>query len=332
MDTTQQIKMLNTLQIASFQQHLKELLDSGLYADQIEIFQMNVGYTCNLSCKHCHVNAGPDRQELMSEKTLAKCADIIKRFKFPIVDLTGGAPELLPQLGTFISEIAASVERIIVRSNLTLLTMEKNRPLVETFVKHNVNIVSSLPDVTKDRTNKQRGKMVFEKSINALKLLNSLGYGQEETNLQLDLVHNPVGAYLPAAQSILEHQFKQRLKKEFGINFNNLYVITNMPVSRFLKFLCERDLFDDYMLDLYNAFNPATVDNLMCKNTISVGWDGTLYDCDFNQMLGLAIDGESKNIHDFDLKKINGRKILVNNHCYGCTAGSGSSCQGEINA
>jgi radical SAM/Cys-rich protein len=329
MDTRQQVELLNTLQIASFQQHLNETLDSGLYAGEIEIFQMNVGYKCNLTCKHCHVNAGPDRHEMMDQETIAKCAELIKKHKFQTVDLTGGAPELLPELGAFISDISNSVERTIVRSNLTLLIMEKYRPLVETFVKHKVNIVSSLPDVTKDRTNKQRGELVFEKSIAALKLLNSLGYGKKDSDLLLDLVHNPVGAYLPAAQAVLEKQFKDRLLQEYNIEFNNLYVITNMPVSRFLTFLCERDLFEDYMLDLYNAFNPATVDNLMCRNTISVGWDGTLYDCDFNQMLGMPINGGTKNIHNFDLTKLSGRKILINNHCYGCTAGSGSSCQGE---
>jgi radical SAM/Cys-rich protein len=328
MDASQQIELLNTLNVASFQNQVKQTLDSGLVPTNIDIFQMNIGYICNLECKHCHVDAGPLRREVMSRETLSTCIDIIKHYKFPTVDLTGGAPELLPDLGWFISEIAGSVERIIVRSNLTLLIMKKYKPLLETFVKYKVNIVSSLPDVTEQRTNKQRGKMVFEKSIKALQLLNSLGYAQPGKDLQLDLVHNPVGAYLPGPQPAIEQQYKARLKKEHGIDFDNLYVITNMPVSRFLRFLQERDLLNDYMLDLSNAFNPAAVDKLMCRNTISVGWDGALYDCDFNQMLELPVGGEVKHINEFDLKKLNNRQIIVNNHCYGCTAGSGSSCQG----
>lgn len=329
MESAQQINMLNALKVASFQEKLRESLDKGLFAEKVEIFQINVGYQCNLSCKHCHVNAGPDRTELMSKDTLRLCGEIIKKHKFPTVDLTGGAPELVPGLKEFIDDISADVERIILRSNLTLLIMDKYKPLVETLAKNRVNVVSSLPDLNADRTNRQRGKYVFEKSIKALQLLNSYGYGREGSGLELDLVHNPVGAYLPGSQKALELQFKKRLEKEHGITFNNLYVLTNMPVNRFLNFLCERGLFDDYMLDLYNAFNPATIDNLMCRNTISVGWDGRLYDCDFNQMLGLPIEGAPSHLQDFDVAKLDGRQIVVNNHCYGCTAGSGSSCQGE---
>ena len=328
MQSSEQIKILNTLNIASFHQQMKERLDAGLHAKDIEIFQMNVGYLCNLECKHCHVDAGPLRKEVMSKETLQACIDVIKKYRFPTVDLTGGAPELLPDLGWFISEIADSVERIIVRSNLTLLIMNRYRPLLDTFVKYNVNIVSSLPDVTEQRTNKQRGKQVFEKSIKALQLLNSLGYGKEGSNLQLDLVHNPVGAYLPGPQKSIEQVYKKHLADDYGIEFNNLYVIANMPVSRFLHFLQQRDMLDDYMTDLYYAFNPATVENLMCRNFISVGWDGTLYDCDFNQMLNLPVGVEANTINNFDKNQLTNRRIVVNNHCYGCTAGSGSSCQG----
>ncbi len=328
MDASEQIKTLNTLNIASFHQQMKKRLDSGLRARDIEIFQMNVGYLCNLECKHCHVNAGPLRKEVMSKETLQACIDVIKKHRFPTVDLTGGAPELLPDLGWFISEIAGSVDRIIVRSNLTLLIMNRYRPLLDAFVKYKVNIVSSLPDVTEQRTNKQRGKQVFEKSIKALQLLNSLGYGKEGSELQLDLVHNPVGAYLPGPQQSIEQMYKKHLADDFGIEFNNLYVIANMPVSRFLHFLQQRDMLDDYMTDLYYAFNPATVENLMCRNTISVGWDGTLYDCDFNQMLNLPVGVEANTINNFDKNQLTNRRIVVNNHCYGCTAGSGSSCQG----
>ena len=332
MNSTEQKKILNEIKtVPSFTDRISKTTGGAIHSKKVTIFQINIGKKCNLFCKHCHVQAGPNRKELMNEENMLKCVELIKKHKFQTIDITGGSPELLPQLAEFIENIASYTKRIIVRSNLTLLTEKKYQPLIECFIKNKVEIVSSLPDLKEIRTNKQRGDCVFQKSIKSLEMLNSLGYGKKGSGLILDLVHNPVGAYLPGPQSIIEKQYKQELKKSFDIEFNSLFSITNMPISRFLEFLLERDMLDEYMESLDSLFNSLTLDNIMCRNTISVSWDGKLYDCDFNQMLDTPLQCASNSLDNFDLEEIENREIALLNHCYGCTAGSGSSCQGATN-
>lgn len=296
----------------------------------IDILQVNVGKMCNQVCKHCHVDAGPDRKEIMTRETMEQCLAAIKTSEITTVDLTGGAPEMNPHFRWFVEEIVALGKRIIVRCNLTIiLANPKYHDLPEFFKKHKVNVVSSLPYFSARRTNAQRGEGVFEKSIQALKMLNTVGYGQENTDLQLDLVYNPSGAFLPGDQQGLENEFKAKLWDGYGIRFNSLFTITNLPVSRFLEYLVHSGNYETYMQELVNAFNPTAAANVMCRNTISVGWDGYLYDCDFNQMLDLKVS-EKNHISQFDLDLLNTREIILNQHCYGCTAGAGSSCGGAI--
>jgi radical SAM/Cys-rich protein len=295
---------------------------------KIEIFQINVGKKCNLKCVHCHVEAGPTRKEMISPETLAQCFHLIKKHRFATVDLTGGAPELVPHIETFIEKIAPYTQIIIFRSNLVLLILKRFQTLLDTFVKCKVEIICSLPDYHPGRTDRMRGDGVFNNSIKALQLLNKRGYGLPGFGLNVHLVHNPMGAILPGSQATLEADFKRALLTDFGISFNNLYSITNMPINRFLEFLVERNIFDEYMEELVQKFNPQTVKGLMCLNTLSVGWDGQLYDCDFNQMLERPTLGNIRHIDQFDLNALTHRKIFTHNHCYGCTAGGGSSCQG----
>ena len=246
------------------------------------------------------------------------------------VDLTGGASEMNPNFRWFIEEIRKTeVEELIVRSNLTILLTKKHQGLPEFFKKHKVRVVSSLPFYLPDKTDRQRGEGVFNKSITALQQLNELGYGINNS-LVLDLVYNPSGAFLPADQAGLERDFKRELKSHYNIDFNSLLTITNLPISRFLEFLVRTDNYEEYMETLVNAFNPLTMSGLMCTNTLSISWDGYLYDCDFNQMLSIHLETKSNHISNIDLDEIMGRSIKVNNHCYGCTAGAGSSCQGTL--
>jgi len=299
----------------------------------LDILQVNLGYLCNLSCTHCHVNAGPRRTELMDKETIDTILDVIKARDVKTLDLTGGAPEMNPHFRWFVEEASRiGVKEIIVRSNLTIILANKKfKDLPEFFKKHKVHLISSLPFYEKKRTDAQRGVGVFDKSIQALIMLNEVGYAQEGTNLQLDLVYNPVGAFLPGNQLELEAEYKRKLKTDFNIDFNSLYTITNLPISRFLDYLLASDNYEDYMEKLVESFNPSTLDGLMCRNTISVDWDGYLYDCDFNQMLALRVDApKSQHINDFDSEQLSKREIIVNQHCYGCTAGTGSSCQGSL--
>jgi radical SAM/Cys-rich protein len=287
---------------------------------------------CNQVCAHCHVDAGPDRKEIMTRKTLQMCLDICKNNKISTVDLTGGAPEMNPHFRWFVEESSTHVDDLIVRSNLTILTANKTyKELPEFFAKHNVHVVSSLPFYRRNKTDRQRGDGVFDKSIKALQTLNALGYGQPNSKLQLDLVYNPAGAFLPGDQKELEADFKKALLEDFGIVFNQLYTITNMPISRFLDYLLATENYEDYMRELVLAYNPTALENVMCTNTLSVGWDGSLYDCDFNQMLDLKINGPIDHISGYK-PEINKRSIRVSQHCYGCTAGAGSSCQGALNS
>jgi radical SAM/Cys-rich protein len=289
---------------------------------------------CNQVCKHCHVDAGPDRKEIMTRETMQQCVDIIKNNpSFTTVDITGGAPEMNPDFRFFvdaIKEVNPQI-KIIVRCNLTIiLANKKYHSLPEFFKLHNIEVVSSLPFYSKDRTDRQRGDGVFEDSIKALQMLNAVGYGMEGSGLTLNLVYNPAGAFLPPAQTALQQEFKTALQKDFNISFNNLFAITNLPISRYLDYLLQSGNYEKYMEKLVAAFNPVAAANVMCRNTLSIGWDGFIYDCDFNQMLELKVDCSSKHITQFDAENLSNRNIVINQHCYGCTAGAGSSCGGTV--
>jgi len=297
-----------------------------------EILQVNVGKLCNLTCVHCHVNAGPKRKEIMARETIDRVIDWLGKTNIPVVDLTGGAPEMNPDFRYFIERVTAlqPSRHVIDRCNLTILLEAGYENLPEFLARHKVAIIASMPCYTPKNVNAQRGEGVFEGSINALQLLNSLGYGKA-VDLPLHLVYNPVGAFLPGSQAEMEADFKRELFSHFGIVFNKLYSITNLPIGRFAAYLRHNDKLDEYMEMVINAFNPATIDGLMCRNTISVGWRGEVYDCDFNQQLGLQWkNGATVFLWDIDPHKIDNRKITTGNHCFGCTAGAGSSCGGAI--
>ncbi len=306
--------------------------NTGLTAGEIQILQINMGKMCNQVCKHCHVDAGPDRKEIMTKKTMKACLDFIDRSVVRTVDLTGGAPELNPQFFWFIEELGKRELKIMVRCNLTIINSNpKFHILPNLFKKHKVEVVSSLPHFSKIRTDSQRGEGVFERSIDALRRLNDVGYGIKGTGLELNLVYNPTGAFLPANQESLQREFKEKLNSRFGIEFNHLYSITNMPISRFLEYLEKSGNLEEYLDTLIESFNPTTLGSLMCLDTLSVGWDGQIYDCDFNQMLDLNSDLKSgRHISSIEVEELKGRRIRTANHCFGCTAGSGSSCGGSI--
>jgi radical SAM/Cys-rich protein len=269
----------------------------------------------------------------MSRETFEKCLDVLARYDIPTVDITGGAPEMNPHFRWFVAACRRLGKRVIDRCNLTIIESHARfRDLPEFFAEHRVEIVSSLPHFSALRTDRQRGDGVFDASIRALQRLNAAGYGLPDTGLILNLVYNPTGAFLPGSQAGLEAEFKRQLQRRYGVSFNALYAIVNMPISRFLDYLLESGNYDTYMQTLLDAFNPAAVAGLMCRNTISVSWDGYLYDCDFNQMLDLRIDLPARRPHidDFDLDALHNRSIVLNQHCYGCTAGAGSSCGGSI--
>jgi len=336
-DTFFQLKVLNgkersDLQIQPFQTKIAEHGYTNFRPTNIDIFQLNIGKLCNQTCAHCHVDAGPDKKvENMSRETLDICLDILSKYDIRTVDITGGAPEMNPHFRWFVEECRKLGKTVMNRCNLTIVQANKKyHNLPEWFAEHNVHIVSSLPYFSKSRTDAQRGDGVFEDSIKTLQQLNAVGYGKDNTGLKLDLVYNPTGAFLPAGQAGLEREFKSQLKRKFDIEFNRLFAITNMPISRFLDYLLESDNYEDYMNQLVTAFNPAAVEGLMCRNTISVSWDGYLYDCDFNQMLNMKVNDASQHISQFNYETLATREIALNQHCYGCTAGAGSSCSGEI--
>lgn len=329
----QQIEVLEKqVEFPPFAKKLSEIGLTPLRPTSTEIFQVNVGKMCNQVCKHCHVDAGPDRKEIMTRETMQQCLDALAKTDIKTVDLTGGAPEMNPNFRWFVEEIKKLGRHVIVRCNLTIIVANKKYyDLPEFFKKHQIEVVSSLPYYNKRRTDRQRGDGVFDRSMRALEMLNEAGYGKEGTGLILNLVYNPTGALLPGDQAGLEADFKKALKRDWNIDFNNLFAITNLPISRFLDYLIASGNYERYMTELVEAFNPVAAENVMCRNTISIGWDGYLFDCDFNQMLDLKVAAPgSRHIADFDVEKLNKRTIIVNQHCYGCTAGSGSSCGGEV--
>lgn len=318
--------------LPTFANKIKQTNQFPLKPSKIEILQINVGYMCNQVCAHCHVDAGPDRKEIMTKDTMLQILEVLKNTEVNTLDLTGGAPEMNTNFRWFVEEATKiGVKDFIVRSNLTIILANKSyHDLPEFFAKHNIHVVSSLPFYKREKTDKQRGNGVFDKSIKALQMLNKVGYGKEGSSLKLDLVYNPSGAFLPSDQMALQNDFKKALKEDFDIDFNSLFAITNLPISRFLDYLIASDNYEDYMYALVEAYNPMAVENVMCKNTISVSWDGYLYDCDFNQMLNLKVASKSQHISDYNVEDLSQRNIIISQHCYGCTAGAGSSCQGTV--
>src|SRR5680860_55127 len=319
-------------ELPKFKDKIAETGHFPLRPKKLEILQINLGYMCNQVCEHCHVDAGPDRKEIMTRETMMQCLEVIRNTGAHTLDLTGGAPEMNPDFRWFVEEASkVGIEDFIVRSNLTIIRSNKKYyDLPQFFKKHNVHVVSSMPHYTRGKTDKQRGEGVFDKSIKALQQLNAIGYGLPGSSLRLDLVYNPTGAFLPGNQDSLEKDFKKALSEDFDIQFHGLFAITNLPISRFLDYLIASENYEDYMHSLVEAYNPTAVENVMCTNTISISWDGWLYDCDFNQILGLKVDSRVKHISDYNEDLLNDRNIIISQHCYGCTAGAGSSCQGKV--
>jgi radical SAM/Cys-rich protein len=309
----------------------EQKIPSPLKAIGLDIFQVNIGYRCNLECKHCHVEAGPLRSEIMSKAVMEQCLRILKTHLIPVIDITGGTPEMHPGFCWFLQECAALKRRLMVRTNGVILLEKGYESFSDFYARNQVEVVVSLPHTDPQMTNRQRGEGTFARLIEAVRGLNAKGYGQDGTGLILNFVHNPSGAYLPGSQASLENRYRQILKEKHGIVFNHLFCIANMPIGRYLDYLRKTDNFEDYMTTLIRAFNPATLKSVMCRTTLSVAWDGRLYDCDFNQVLGLTTNhGAPDHISAFDIDTLARRRIVIDNHCYGCTAGAGSSCQGEV--
>lgn len=319
-------------ELPTFKNKISETNQFPLKAKTLEILQINVGYMCNQVCEHCHVDAGPDRKEIMTKETMQQILDVIKTTGAHTLDLTGGAPEMNPNFRWFVEKASKiGVQDFIVRSNLTIIRANKKYyDLPDFFKKHNIHVVSSMPHWTRGKTDKQRGEGVFDMSIKALQELNAIGYGMPNSDLKLDLVYNPSGAFLPGDQMAMEKDFKKALLEDFEIQFHNLFAITNLPISRFLDYLIASENYEDYMYALVEAYNPSAVENVMCTNTLSISWDGYLFDCDFNQMLELPVNSKSRHISEYNEELLEGRTIVISQHCYGCTAGAGSSCQGVV--
>ena len=297
--------------------------------------QINVGKLCNQACLHCHVAAGPKRTEIMDRRTVELALDLTRAANAQTVDLTGGAPELNPSFRFLVERNRHDGRHVMDRCNLTVLFEPGQEDLAEFLAKQQVEIVASLPCYSEENVTAQRGQGVYDKSIQALQKLNALGYGQEGSGLVLNLVYNPVGAHLPPPQEDLEADYKRELGERFGLTFNSLYTITNMPIARFAHSLEREGKLAEYMELLAHAFNPSTLDNLMCRHLVSISWDGYLYDCDFNQMLDLRLGNGTplrlgEHTADTLIHKLIGRDIRLDSHCYGCTAGAGSSCGGAL--
>ncbi len=334
-----QIATLNNLDLSQtpHQGDFAEMLSAHdwqqLKPAKLEIFQINVGKLCNMTCRHCHVDAGPDRREIMDRDTIDACLRALDQTEVHTVDITGGAPELNPHFRYLVEQCVLRGKHVIDRCNLTVLLLPGMQDLPEWFAAQGVELVCSLPHYRRRNTDAQRGDGTFEKSIEVLQRLNTVGYGQGDPKRRLTLMSNPVGAFLSSNQAKLEQEWKAGLQKNFGIRFDRLITLNNMPISRYLEWLEQSGNLQSYMELLVNAFNPATVSGLMCRNTLSISWDGRLFDCDFNQMLELEVQllqGEYPHIRDFDPRIMAQREIVTGRHCFGCTAGTGSSCGGAI--
>lgn len=314
-----------------FSSALADMSRWPLRATGIQILQVNVGKLCNQTCAHCHVDAGPDRREVMTRETMESCLAALTGSDIPLLDITGGAPEMNPHFRWFIHEARKLGRRILNRCNLTILVAPGYEDLPELLAENRVEIIASLPCYLEKNTDQQRGAGVFNRSIAALRRLNEVGYGQQNSLLPLTLVYNPIGPSLPPPQAKLEAAYRRELRGQYGIEFTRLITITNMPISRFLDDLVKSGRHEEYMAMLVDAYNPAAVDGLMCRDTLSVGWDGRLYDCDFNQMLDLELaPDQPRHIRDFDFFRLKHRFVVTGQHCFGCTAGCGSGCQGAI--
>lgn len=334
-DTSYQLRVLRshegTAHLPTFAQSLRAHGLAPLQPGEPRVFQVNMGKMCNQACKHCHVDAGPDRTEIMSRETLEQCLAFLAATSIPVVDLTGGAPEMNPHFRWFVDEVVKLGRTVMVRCNLTIIVANpKYNDLPQFYAERGVHVVSSLPFYDAAHTDRQRGGGVFDDSIAAMRMLNDAGYAKPDSGLLLDLVYNPVGAILPGPQALLENDFKRALSTKHSVQFNSLICITNMPISRFLEFLISRGLYEQYMQTLVQAFNPAAAQGVMCRDTISIGWDGMVYDCDFNQMLDLTVACSSTHISSLTPEQLRARTIVVDQHCYGCTAGAGSSCGGQL--
>ncbi|MBT3377292.1 MAG: radical SAM/Cys-rich domain protein [Lentisphaerae bacterium] len=330
MDPLCQLELLRSTEAGGrFADRLREAGLLPLTAEGVGILQLNITRKCNLACRHCHVQAGPDEALHMNDAVLERCLDVAKHEAIHTVDITGGAPELHPRFTELVEALNGLRKRLLVRSNLVVLLGTPYERLIPFFAANGVELVGSLPGVRGNGTDRQRGKGVFEGIIEAMRRLNLVGYAREGTGLLLDLVHNPAGAYLPGNQAALEADFRLVLRQEHGVEFSHLFCITNCPIGRYLEFLDRSGNLSAYMRDLRSAYNPGAAAGVMCRTMVSVGPDGGVYDCDFNQMLGLEVDSRVPNtIFDFTYDEFSGREIVVCNHCFACTAGAGSSCQG----
>lgn len=339
-EPTEQIRQLDAVKISdspsgasTFHQDIQSHGWETLRPSRLEIFQINVGKLCNMTCRHCHVDSGPDRvEENMDRETVDHCLAAIRESGAHTVDLTGGAPELNPHFEYLVDECVKMGKQVIDRCNLTILTTKRYRHLPEWFAERGVQVVCSLPHYRQLGTDSQRGDGTYEKSIRAIRMLNDAGYGQGDPTKQLTLVTNPVGAFLAGNQSSLETEWKRELKNNHDVSFDVLIALNNMPMSRYLEWLLEKDQLEEYMQRLVDAFNPATIEGLMCRNTLSVNWKGELFDCDFNQQLEMHSDfGEHPmTLENFDSHRWEQHIIRTERHCYGCTAGAGSGCGGAI--
>lgn len=314
-----------------FDAALKESRQFPLASTGITVLQVNMGRLCNQACRHCHVDAGPDRAESMGLDIAKRCVDVLDAHGYPTLDITGGAPEMNPNYRWLVESASALGVHVKTRTNLTILLEPGYEHLPGFFAGHRVEVIASLPYYLESTVERQRGGGVFASSIEALKRLNAVGYGMEGSGLALNLVYNPCGAFLPPSQKAMEADFRRELMKRHGVSFTGLFTITNMPIGRFLRFLKDSGNFTRYMERLQGSYNGNAARNVMCRQTLSVGWDGALYDCDFNQMIGLRCDhGAPDHIRDFDGSKLGKRRVVTGLHCYGCTAGAGSSCTGAV--
>jgi len=309
-----------------FKDRILNIQGQPLRAKGVDILQVNIGYKCNMACKHCHVAAGPDKNQEMDRETVETVLDVLKENDINCLDITGGAPELNPHFRYLVGKASHSGKHVIVRTNLTIFFEEGMEDLAEFYSMNSVEIIASLPYYTESEVDRVRGKGAFEKSIRALKKLNSLGYAGGSSDKKLNLVYNPSGTFLAPSQGTLEDDYKRELRKRFGITFNGLYTFANMPIGRFREYLIASKNLEKYMDELEDAFNPLTLEGLMCRRLISICWDGILYDCDFNQILELTLDRDCpQSVKDFDYLRLSERLITVDEHCYGCTAGQGST-------
>ena len=327
-----QLRLLASLELsdADFESAIAAAGFDGLHPGEAEIFQINIGRLCNMTCRHCHVDAGPDRVvENMDRDTIDACLRALDQTPAHTVDITGGAPELNPHFRYLVDACVERGKHVIDRCNLTVLLLPRYDDLPRWFAERKVEVVCSLPHYRKPNTDAQRGDGTFDRSISAMRLLNAAGYGQGDPDRRLTLMHNPAGAFLASGQASMEREWRAGLERHQGVRFDRLIALNNMPISRFLEWLVSSGNLDAYMKKLVGAFNPGAIAGLMCRNTISVSWDGRLYDCDFNQMLELPADnGGGMHVADFDYARLRSRRVVTARHCFGCTAGAGSSCGG----